>query len=216
MESRIRFVVDAAHCERASAALTQILRSRAEFRAKQRYAAWWNPRLAKWARIFALVTAVFGLAVTLSLRLFDTSDWARPPSAWFIPVFSAFIVFMLLQPRLEGPLRDWSFRVASLGIGRTVARVMREASRLAPFEADYELKGDLMVYCRGKDANWRLGWSRNLGKIRPGGHAVQAESLTVLFRKPTSVLPWAVILQQGREWPAAVMQELGIAVDPPA
>jgi hypothetical protein len=90
---------------------------------------------------------------------------------------------------------------------------VRAARRLVPFELDYDLKGDLLVYSRGKDGAWRLVWHRVLRKFQPHGLAVQSASVTAIFRRPSSLVPSVVILQQSREWPATVLREIGITLE---
>ncbi len=85
---------------------------------------------------------------------------------------------------------------------------------LAPYEAEFDFRGELLVYLRGKEGKWTLAWSRMLGKFRDKGHAVQADSVTVIFGGPTSLTPAVIILQRDRDWAAAVLQEAGIALSP--
>ena len=49
-----------------------------------------------------------------------------------------------------------------------------------------------------------------LGKLREKGHAVQAGSVTVIFRRPRSLNAEIILLQRDRDWTAAVLQEAGI------
>ena len=52
-----------------------------------------------------------------------------------------------------------------------------------------------------------------LRKFQPRGLAVECASVTVIFRRPSSLVPTVVILQQNREWPAGVLRDIGITLE---
>jgi hypothetical protein len=213
METKTRFIVDASHCQRAADELSGILREQ-----ERAFAARWHSgklmsTAVKTARAVGMSLAVLGLALCAGLLYFDTRSWSTQPSFWFIPTFVALFLALLLQPRLGRHTREWSLGLADRRARRNAERAVRGARRLAPFEADYDLKGDLLVYSRGKDGAWRLIWSRMLGKFQPRGLAIQSASVTVIFRRPSSLIPSIVILQQSREWPASVLREIGITLE---
>ena len=62
---------------------------------------------------------------------------------------------------------------------------------MAPFEAEYEIDDELISYYRWKDNIRTLAWSRKLS-----GVAIHGSSVTLLFKKWTSVTPSMVILHQ--------------------
>jgi hypothetical protein len=213
METKTRFTVDAAHCQRATDELSAILRE------QQRafVIRWQSGKLPRGAvttvRVVGMLFCVLGLVLTAGLLYFDTRAWSTQPSIWFIPTFVALLLVLLFQPRIGRYLREWSLGHTDRGARRNAKRAMRAARRLVPFEADYDLKADLLVYSRGKDGAWQLAWSRMLRKFQPRGLAVQSANVTVIFRRPTSLIPSVVILQQSREWPADVLREIEITIE---
>jgi hypothetical protein len=213
METQTRFIVDAAHCQRAADELSAILSEQERAFVTRWYSSKLMNAAVKTARAAGMSLAVFGLTLCAGLLYFDTRSWSTQPSIWFIPTFVAFFLVLLFQPRIGRRFREWSLWRADRRARRNAERAVRAARRLAPFEADYDLKGDLLVYSRGKDGAWRLAWSRMLRKFQPRGLAVQSASITVIFRRPLSLMPTVVILQQSREWPASVLGEIGITLE---
>jgi hypothetical protein len=213
MEGKTRFIVDAAHCQRAADELNAILRQQE----RAFVARWHSSKLisaaVKTARTVGMSASVLGLALCTALLYFDTRSWSTQPSIWFIPIFVAFFLVLLFQPPIGRRIREWSLGKADRRARRNAERAVRAARRLAPFELDYDLKGDLLVYSRGKDGAWRLVWHRVLRKFQPRGLAVQSASVTAIFRRPSSLVPSVVILQQSREWPATVLREIGITLE---
>jgi hypothetical protein len=213
METKTRFMVDAAYCQRAADELNAILREQERAFVTRWHSSKLTGAVVKTARVAGMLLAVLGLALCVALRYFDTRSWSTQPSLWFIPIFVAFIPVFLFQPAIERRVLEWSLGRADRRARRNAERAVHAARRLAPFAADYDLKGDLLVYSRGKDGAWRLAWSRMLGKFQPRGLAIQSASITVLFRRRSSLIPSLVILQQNPEWPASVLHEIGITLE---
>jgi hypothetical protein len=213
METKIRFMVDAAHCNRAADELNAILREQERAFVTRWHSSKLMSAAVKTARAAGMSLSVLGLALCSGLLYFDTRSWSTQPSIWFIPTFVAVFPIFLFQPRIERRVREWSLGRADRRARRNAERAVRAARRLAPFEADYDLKGDLLVYSRGKDGAWRLTWSRMLRKFQPRGVAFQSASVTAIFRRSSSLVPSLVILQQSREWPASVLRGIGITLE---
>ena len=212
METRARFTVDADHCQRAADELYGI------FRIQQRgFAERWNAARATRiaiavARWVGLIACVLGLLIIGALLYFDTRAWAVQPPAWYLPLFVAFFLFFVFTPRFVAGVHRWTFSRADQRARRQADRCVRQARRLAPYEAEFDFRGDLLLYLRGKEGVWQLAWSRLLGKFREKGLAVQAESVTVIFKRPKSLQPAAVILHRDRDWTASILQHAGITV----
>jgi hypothetical protein len=213
METKTRFMVDAACCQRAADELNAILREQERAFVTRWHSSKLTRAVVKTARAAGMLLSVLGLALCVALRYFDTRSWSTQPSLWFIPIFVAFIPVFLFQPGIERRVLEWALGRADRRARRNAERAVRAARRLAPFAADYDLKGDLLVYSRGKDGAWRLAWSRMLGKFQARGLAIQSASITVVFRRRSSLIPSVVILQQNPEWPASVLREIGITLE---
>lgn len=212
METRARFTVDADHCQRAADELFEILRIQ-ERGFVERWNAARTTRVAlamlRWVGLLFSLLALFLVGAVL---YFDTRDWTTQPSLWSIPVLVAFFLFFVFMPSVIAGLQRWVFRRAEKRARRNADRCLRQARRLAPYEADFDFRGGLLVYLRGKDGVWQLGWSRMLRKFRDRGVAVQAGSITAIFRRPGSLHPAVVILQRDRDWTASILREAGVAL----
>ena len=215
METKTRFTVDAEHCRRAADELYDVLR----VQERAFLARWPSARgmgaTLKIARVVGMVFSLLGLLLVCSLLYYDTRRWATQPPLWFIPLFIAFVAFFVFQPRIVAGIREWSLRSADRRARRHADKGLRAARNLAPFEADYDFKGDLLIYTRGRDDKWQLGWSRALARFRDGGVAVQMPSITVIFKRASSLVPAVVILQQGGDWTGEVLREGGVTLMTP-
>jgi len=212
METQARFTVDADHCERAAEELYAILRIQHEGFAER-----WNASRATRvvigvARWVGLLGSFFGLSVVSALLYFDTREWAVQPSAWFIPAFVACFLFFVFTPWIVARLKRWSVGRAAKTARRQANRCMSQARRLAPFEAEFDFRGDLLLYLRGKEGVWQLAWSRLLGPLRARGIAVQGEHITAILRRPGSLAPVVLILQRDRDWTTSILQDVGITL----
>jgi hypothetical protein len=121
-------------------------------------------------------------------------------------------MFFVFTPWIATRLRRWSFGQAGRNARRQAEKCVKQARRLAPYEAEFDFRGELLLYLRGKEGVWHLAWSRMLGKFRERGLAVQSENVTVIFSKPKSLNPQVIILHRDREWTTAVLQEAGITL----
>jgi hypothetical protein len=212
METRARFTVDADHCQRAADELYGILRIQQRGFAERWNAARTTRVIIGVARWVGLIGSLLGLFIVGALLYFDTREWAVQPPVWYLPVFVAFFLFFAFTSRFVAGLHRWSYGRADKRARRQADRCVSQARRLAPYEAEFDFRGDLLLYLRGKEGVWQLAWSRLLGKFREKGLAVQAERVTVVFKRPKSLEPAVVILHRDRDWAASILQHAGITV----
>lgn len=160
-----------------------------------------------------LVASVLGLFLVGALLYFDTRDWATQPSFWFIPLFVASIALFVFLPRIAVGVRAWSVGRADRRARRQANRYLRQAEKLVPFEAEFDFRGDLLIYTRAKVGGvWQLAWSRMLSKYRQRGLAIQAQNITAIFRRSTSLQPSMLILHRDRDWTGSILQDAGVAL----
>jgi hypothetical protein len=212
METRTRFTVDQDHCQRAEDELCEILKQQ-----ETGFVDRWNASPAsrvtvKFATVVGMLLSFVGLVLVAALLYFDAQSWATQPHPVWLAVFAGFMMVFALVPRITARIRAWSRARAGRNARRHAQRGLGQARRLAPYEADYDYKRDLLVYSRGKDDQWQLAWSRSLGAFRERGIAIQGEAVTVLFRKPGSLLPSLLILQRDREWTAQILRDAGVTI----
>jgi len=212
METKARFTVDTDHCQRAADELCEIIRVQ-----QRGFVERWNTArttrvvigVARWVGLIACLLAFLLIG---ALLYFDTREWATQPPVWYLPVFAGLFLFFVFTPRVVVGLQRWSFGRADKRARRMADKCLSQARRLAPYEAEFDFRGDLLLYLRGREGVWKLAWSRALGKFRERGVAVQAESVTALFSRPKSLGPAVVILHRDREWTASILQHAGITV----
>jgi hypothetical protein len=149
---------------------------------------------------------------TSCTKFFGTRSWSTRPGIWFVPPFVAGFASCVFQPQISARLRERTQRYSDKQARRHADRGLNAARRLAPYEAEYRLEGDLLVLSRAKDGKWLPAWRRALGKYRADGLAIQVEKITAIFRRHSSLTPPILILQDGPDWTARVLQEVGLTV----
>ena len=217
-ELQFRLRVDEAHCDRAA----QGLRLMAQYQYRslaQRYEdIGWLKRVQQGGRKFAPGIAVVVFAAGL------IAIWAGcvAESSRHIFFGLAALLFVealalwLLPRRADGigaGLREWFAKL----FGNRAASMMRKTGRATPFEAVYDLRGDLLTYARIEKGHWTQRWHRNLGKFRSRGVALQTPGLLAIFRKPGTVVPALIVLTAGDGAMAAAIRALGwtiVDIDP--
>ena len=212
METKARFTVDADHCQRAADELYGILHVQQRGFAERWNAARVTRVVIAVARWVGLIACLLALLMIGALLYFDTRAWAVQPPVWYLPVFVAFFLFFVFTPRIVAGLHRWSLGRADKRARAQADRCVSQARRLAPYEAEFDFRGDLLLYLRGKEGVWQLAWSRMLGKFRKRGLAIQAENVTVIFKRPKSLQPAVVILHRDRDWTASILEDAGITL----
>lgn len=199
--------VDPAHCERAADELYLILLER-----DRAFAARWRvgaKRFVGVLRIFILALSILGAAVCVVGLILEDRGGAGSPLGWLIPVFAGFAVLSFYLPR-SGAAPEWTTRWAERRTRRTAAQYLSVARKLAPFEARYTFSGDTWTYTRYQEGREQKAWSRNVRKIRGRALAIQAESITVVFRTQSSFIPWMTILHEHPDLVAEMLRDAGV------
>jgi hypothetical protein len=115
-----------------------------------------------------------------------------------------FLLFYFL-PSVEGSIKNWTKKRTINTCKKLAKKCVKKARKLTPFQAEYDIKGDLISYYRGQDDVWKLAWSRRLK-----GVAIQGQSATLFFRKWTSIQPTIVILYEGSSPLETILSHLNI------
>jgi hypothetical protein len=208
VESRIRLAVDAAYIERATEELFAMLLHQENGFRERWYGSPGFQRLQKVLRGVGLGVTLLGLA----LCLWYVIEIRRSLFIEFsLALFIAFALIFFFVPQLLFKVRAWGARQSELRCRTRARKVFRPALKLAPFEAEYDLKGDLVVYSRCKNGEWNVAWHRKLSKFRTGV-AMQSGRMTAIFRKPRSFLPAVVILHERPDQIGEVLSAAGIAI----
>ena len=216
MEIRTRFTVDTAHCRRAGDELYAMLRRQGDNFVDRYYAS----KFVRWVPvILAAVGAVLSLlGLAICVYIVATLPCCRTQRAefWVIPVFAALFVVFSVILRLRTRVIAWAHRNAEKRARRYADKLIKVAVALAPYEAEFDLRGDLLTYWRGKDGQWQMAWRRHLAKYRNRGVVIRGSSTMAVFKKTTSLFPAIVILTDDGE-PFAnqftdAVRQLGVSV----
>ena len=212
MNAHCRFTVDTALCDRAVDDLYAILRYQ-EFAFIERwYSGWFATTGIKALRIVGGLLSLFGLALCLLFALAEPLLLGDPRTLFAIVAFVGFVAVFFYIDRLHPTMKAWSLARADKRSRRHADKLVSIARKLAPFEANFDLQGDLLVYSRGKNDAWIEAWNRKLGKFRRRGLAMHTANVTAVFRRPRSLFPSIVILRDGSDWLSQALQ----AIDFPA
>ncbi len=175
-----------------------------------------NPTMKKikpWIRYFGLGLSILGLLLMWVLW-FGGFGWVFKPSQQ-VPLSLVFVLLLVLYyylPRAEQAMQRWTDRVSQKSCRKLAKKCIRQADKTVPFEAQYEIKGDLISYYRRQEhtadePSWEFVWNRRLQ-----GHAMQASKATVMFKKNTSIAPKIIILHEQAEPLADLLKQLKISV----
>lgn len=217
-ELQFRLRVDAAHCDRAAQGLR--LMAQYQYRGLVRrieglaWLAGAQRGVLKVAPAIAAVAFVAGLVV---VGVGCVSSVSRPADfALAAALFLEALVLWWLPRRMER-IRSGARARFERFFGDRAAALMRKTRRAAPFEAAYDLRGDLLAYSRVVQGRWTPRWHRYLGRYRARGVALQAPGVLAIFRKPGTVVPAMVVLTGDDDGLAAAIRALGwtiVDVDP--
>jgi len=117
-------------------------------------------------------------------------------------IFAGFLFYYF--PSVDRAIKNWVKNISIKGCKKLARKCVKAARKAAPFQAEYDIKDDLITYYRGNDV-WVLAWSRRLK-----GVAVHGESTTLFFRKWRSIQPIMVVLHEDFSSIAEVLNDQGI------
>lgn len=213
-EYQLTTAVDQALLSQAEAQIYQLLlKQRRAFNQRWQHNRTMN-KVKPWIRYFGLGLSVLGLLL-MWVMWFGGFGWVFKPSQQVLLslVFVLLLILYYYLPRAEQAIYRWTDRVSQKSCRKLAKKCIRQADKMAPFEAHYEIKGDLISYYRcqehtADEPSWEFAWNRRLQ-----GHAIQAQNATVLFKKATSIAPQIVILQAQAEPLAGLLKQLKITVE---
>lgn len=156
-------------------------------------------------RLLGLVLSALGLLLTVFYLVYPSSC-----PKWFFA--KAYLLFFVLTgvlfyylPRIQTRYHAWLKKAGKRGCQKLARRLIASARKKVPFDAKYEINGDIIRYSRGKDDQWQQAWSR-----KAKGFALLGRNATLLFRKPTSLIPTMIILHHDHEDMESTLKDLGM------
>lgn len=157
-------------------------------------------------RLLGLSVSIFGLALSAFYLLYPSTCPKGFSAEGFLLFFILGSVLFYFLPRINARYHAWLKQLGQGGSRRMARRVVAQARKQVPFDAQYEINGDLIRYSRGRDGQWQQAWSRKLK-----GFALVGRNAVLLFRKPTSLIPTMLILHQDPEAMASILTGLGLS-----
>lgn len=215
---QFRLRVDEAHCDRAAQGLRLMAQYQYRSLALRYENIGWIRRARQGSRRLAWALSAVALAASL------VALWAGLANRWGRHDYFTLAALLLLEavalwlvlPRAERINSGLRARFERYFGNRAAAR-LRPTRGAAPFEAVYDLRGDLLVYSRIAKGQWTQRWHRHLGKFRARGVALQTPDVLAIFPKPGAVVPAMIVLTAADGALAAAIRALGwtiVDIDP--
>lgn len=157
-------------------------------------------------RVFGLSVSVLGAVISI-MAVTIKPAWCP---AWLHA--EVFILFFMLAgflfyflPSVDRSIKSWVNHTSIKSCKKLAGKCVKAARKAAPFQAEYDIKGDLITYYRGNNDVWKLAWCRRLK-----GVVIHGEATTIFFRKWTSIQPLMVILHEDFSSIEKVLTDLNI------
>ncbi|MFL6626589.1 MAG: hypothetical protein ACJ8G1_09110 [Vitreoscilla sp.] len=215
---QFRLQVDAAHCDRAAQGLRAMARYQYRALVRRYEGGGLLERIRTGARRFAPALGAVAFAGGV---LAACLSFAQEPSrlAWRVLAASLFLeaVALWMFPPRADRIRAAIRRFFERRFGNRAAARMDKTRRDAPFEAVYDLRGDLLVYSRVEQGAWTQRWHRQLGKFRKRGVALQVPGLLAIYANRRLTSPSIIVLTADDGALAAAIRAQGwtiVDVDP--
>lgn len=157
-------------------------------------------------RWLGLSLSILGITLCVFYLVYPRScpKWflAEAYLLFFVLVGVLFYYFPRIQARYHARVKNAGKRSCQ----KMARRMLAHARKQLPFDAKYEVHGDLISYSRGKDDQWQRVWRR-----KAKGFALLGRNAALLFRRPTSLIPTMLILHHDHEAMASVLKGPGVA-----
>jgi len=215
-ELQFRLRVDEAHCDRAAQGLRLMAQHQYRSAVRRYEAIGWLRRTQQGIRKIAPAIAVVALIAGAAMLWVGCIDRAPGDFVLAAALFLEAVALWRL-PRWVERIRTGARAGFERFFGNRAAAMMRKTRRAVPFEAVYDLRGDLLAYSRLENGRWTHRWHRHLDKLRPRGVALQTPGLLAIFPKPGAVIPSMVVLTAGDGAMVAAIRGLGwtvVDIDP--
>ena len=157
----------------------------------------------RWA---GLVLSLLGVFISVFYLLYPSTCPRWYLAELFLAFFIGAAVLFYYLARIEAWYLSMLKKAGRGGSKRMARRLVARARKAVPYVAEYNVKGDLITYYRGKEGGkGQQAWSKRIK-----GFAIVGETVTLLFRKPTSIVPTMLILYDNSEALESVLQRLAI------
>ena len=159
-------------------------------------------------RILGLAISVLGALISI-VAVTMTPAWCPVwmPFEIFILVFivAGFLFYYL--PSIDRSMKNRVRNISINSCKKLAGKCVKAARKAVPYQAEYEIKGNLISYYRSSNDVWKLAWNRRLK-----GVVVHGESITIFFRKWTSIQPEMIVLHEDFSCIEQVLTDLNIQI----
>jgi len=157
-------------------------------------------------RLLGLVLSMLGVLLSVFYLVYPSAcpKWFFAEAYLLLFILSGVLFYYL--PRIQAGYHAWFKKAGKRGCQKLARRLIAGARKQVPFDAKYQITGDLIRYSRGKDGQWQQAWSR-----KAKGFALLGQNVTLLFRKPTSLIPTMIILHHDCDAMESVLKDLDMA-----
>ncbi|MES2048972.1 MAG: hypothetical protein V4447_11270 [Pseudomonadota bacterium] len=138
--------------------------------------------------------SVFGLFLILSIYLMEEEFalWHFAGAVFFL--LGLLISFYFSAQKMEVRVKKMYQPYWRWLAKRLSKRMLKNAKKIAPFTAEYDLRDNLMIYLRVKDNTPSFVWWRQISGLSCSGNG-----FTVFFKNHRSYYPFAIILHNAQE-----------------
>ncbi|MDX2504934.1 MAG: hypothetical protein QNL62_10730 [Gammaproteobacteria bacterium] len=153
-------------------------------------------------RLLGLIASIAGVLVGVFYIVYPS----KCPRWIFAELFLVFSfcasLFFYYIPRIEAWYFSWLKKVGVGSCKRMARRFVSKGRKLVPYEVEYDIRGNLVTVYRGKENNWKPARSTRLK-----GFAIMGKAVTLVFRKPNSIVHKLMVLHENSDALEVVLQE---------
>lgn len=138
------------------------------------------------------ILSAFLIIATLPGIFMKASVCNSPLLNFFLFIFSCVMLFVFWdRPKLDGKLMAFGDRVNLWAAKKHAYIILKQAVKLAPFQAEYDFRGDVVTYYRIKNDAATFVWSRKIT-----GYCVVNREFTLLFKNEKHPQPSVIIFHE--------------------
>lgn len=175
--------------------LAAIILQRLTERTNRMRMSFFQQKVVPWLAVIIRVLCVFLLIVTLPGFFMEESFCNSLTTNFFLSAFSAGMLWLFWDlKKLDAKLNVFNERTNAWAAKKHAKMILRQVNKLAPFQAEYDFRGDLVVYYRIKNDAALFAWSR---KIK--GFFIVGQGFTLLYKNEKAPYPYAVLFHESDE-----------------
>lgn len=172
------------------------------------HSSWFAKKVIPILRYLGLIASLLGFITTVVFLVLGPR-WCP---AWvnlslMAPLFFIFILIFYFLPAIQAKIVKSTKSNLVKQCQKRVARHMSKAHRLQPYTAEYMLKGNLLTCFRCVDDDWKVYFFKKLS-----GVAFQGDSVTVVFKKHTSIHPYLLVFHHNSKMLRSALEHLNLAI----